>query len=222
MTETPTDLRRQAPLSPLEQQAVALAGVAQAARLVDQVSRTGSYPIEFVEPSIHSLFEFDPQQVEDIFGGLAGVKLGLHNLSSLLANQKEQDSRDMVRYVFSLLYLERKFAQHSEMMSVVRSRLEHTSFRAEHFASHVNELCHSVSGIYQDTLSRLKFRIRVTGSAQHLQNPQNADIIRALLLAGVRSAFLWRQLGGRRWKLLIQRRRLLQASQQLSRGLGVV
>ena len=41
-------------------------------------------------------------------------------------------------------------------------------------------------------------------------------------LAGVRAAFLWRQLGGRRWKLLWQRKRLLEASQNLSRGLGVV
>ncbi len=49
-----------------------------------------------------------------------------------------------------------------------------------------------------------------------------ADIIRALLLAGIRAAFLWRQLGGRRWRLLLQRKKLLQASQNLSRGLGVV
>lgn len=209
-------------LTPLEQQTIALAGVAQAARLVDQISRTGSYPMEFLESSIHSLFEFDPGSIEEVYGGRAGVKLGLHNLSSLLASRQSQENREIVRYVFSLLYLERRFAADKEMMAVVRSRLEHASFRAEHFANHVNDLCHSVSGIYQDTLSQLKFRIKVSGSAQHLQNQQNADIIRALLLAGIRSAFLWRQLGGRRWKLLIQRKRLLQASQKLSRGLGVV
>jgi high frequency lysogenization protein len=208
--------------SALEQQVIALAGVAQAARLVDQISRTGSYPVEFLEPSIHSLFVFDPDSVEEVFGGVAGVKLGLHNLSSLLANQQQIEHRDMVRYVFGIIYLERKFAADSGMMSVVRSRLEHASFRAEHFTGHVNEICHSISGIYEDTLSKQKFRIKVTGSAQHLQNPRNADIIRALLLAGVRSAFLWRQLGGQRWKLLVQRKRLLVLSQNLSRGLGVV
>ena len=209
-------------LTSLEQQTIALAGVAQCARLVDQISKTGSYPMEFLESSIHSLFEFDPDSVEQTYGGLAGVKLGLHNLSSLLASRQSQENREMVRYVFSLLYLERRFAADKEMMAVVRSRLGHTSFRAEHFASHVNDLCHSVSGIYQDTLSKLKFRIKVTGSVQHLQNPQNEDIIRALLLAGIRSAFLWRQMGGRRWKLVFQRKRLLATSQNLSRGLGVV
>jgi high frequency lysogenization protein len=105
---------------------------------------------------------------------------------------------------------------------VVRSRLEHTHFKSEHFASHVQEVCHSISGIYQDTISTFQFRIKVSGSMTQLQNPANADLIRALLLAGIRSAFLWRQLGGRRWKLLLQRRKLLQLAQSLSRELGSV
>jgi len=209
-------------LSILEQQTIALAGVAQAARLVDQISKTGSYPLEFLTPSIHSLFQFEAGSVEDIFGGVAGVKLGLNNLNSLLASRQADENRDLARYVFAMLYLERKFATDPAMMSVVHTRLEHASFRAEHFANNVNDLCHSVSGIYQDTLSKLRFRIKVTGSAQHLHNSNNADVIRALLLAGIRSAFLWRQLGGRRWKLLWQRKELLRTSQQLSRGLGVV
>lgn len=208
--------------SQLEQQTLALAGVAQAARLVDQVSKTGSYPIEFLEPSIHSLFEFDADSVDKVYGGIAGVKLGLNNLSAMLASRQAPENRDVVRYVFSMLYLERKFAASPEMMSVVHSRLEHASFKAEHFSSHVNDTCHSVSGIYQDTLSKLKFRIKVTGSAQHLQDDTHADIIRAVLLAGIRSAYLWRQLGGHRWKLLLQRKRILATSQNLSRNLGLV
>jgi high frequency lysogenization protein len=206
----------------LEQQAIALAGVAQAARIVDQISKSGSYPSEFLETSINSLFRFDADEAADVFGGLGGVRLGLNNLASLLANRAGDDNRDMVRYVFAILYLERKFSADRDMMEVVRNRLEHASFKAEHFATHVADVCHSIAGIYQDTFSQLKFRIKVTGSAQQLQNPGNADIIRALLLAGVRSAFLWRQLGGRRWRLVLQRRRLLQVTQNLSRSAGLV
>ena len=157
--------------TPLEQQTIALAGVVQTARLVDQISKTGSYPLEFLTPSINSLFEFDISSVEDVYGGIGGVKLGLNNLSSLLATRQADENHDLARYVFAILYLERKFASDSAMMSVVHSRLQHTSFRAEHFANNVNDLCHSVSGIYQDTLSKLKFRIKVNGSAQHLQDP---------------------------------------------------
>jgi len=210
------------PARKIEQQAIALAGVAQVARLVDQVSKTGSYPVEFLEASINSLFLFELDCAEDLFEGVGGVKLGLQNLSSILASRQAPETRDVVRYIFSILQLERQFASNPGMQSIVRSRLEHASYNSEHFAGHVHDVCHSVSAIYQDTLSKLRFRIKVSGSASHLQNPLNADIIRALLLAGIRSAFLWRQLGGRRWKLLIQRKQLLKVSQNLSRTLDLV
>ncbi|MDO8861865.1 high frequency lysogenization protein HflD [Haliea sp. E1-2-M8] len=208
--------------SALDEQTIALAGVAQAARLVDHVSRTGACPPEFLQASLNSLFAFDTDSVEAVYGGLPGIKLGLDTLAMVLHNQQPPEQRDMVRYIFNLLYLERKFAADPAMMAVVRSRLEHASFRAEHFAAHANDICHSVSGIYQDTLSNLKFRIKVSGSAQHLQNRQSADTIRALLLAGVRATFLWRQLGGRRWKLVLQRRAIGQRAQELSRELDVI
>ena len=210
------------PRTKIAQQAIALAGVAQAARMVDQVSKTGSYPVEFLEPSVQSLFVFDLDSAEDLFGGVSGVKLGLQNLSSILASRQAPETRDVVRYVFSILHLERHFANNTEMQSIVHSRLEHASYHSEHFAEHVHDVCHSVSAIYQDTLSKLRFRIKVNGSETHLKNTMNADIIRTLLLAGMRSAFLWRQLGGRRWKLLIQRKQLLEVSQNLSRTLELV
>jgi high frequency lysogenization protein len=209
-------------MNDLDAQAIALAGVAQSARLVDQLAQTGTYPLEFLEPSIHSLFRFEAQDAAAVFGGTAGVRLGLDTLAALLANQQDPGNRSVSRYLFALLHLERRFARDAEMMALVHSRLQHASFKAEHFSDNVGEICRSIAGIYEDTLSQQRFRIKVTGSAQHLQDPRTADTVRALLLAGIRAAFLWRQLGGRRWKLVLQRRRLLQRCQAMSRDLGVV
>jgi Uncharacterized protein involved in purine metabolism len=204
----------------LENQTIALAGVAQAARIVDQLSRTGTYPLEFLEASVHSLFSFDAPDVESVFGNVQGVRLGLQNLAAGLASGGDETSASMMRYLFAILHLERKFAGQTPMQQVVQSRLQHTQYKATHFASHVNDICHSVAAIYGDTLSQLSFRIKVTGSAQHLQNDNNADIIRALLLAGVRAAHLWRQLGGQRWRLALQRSAVRQTAATLSRELG--
>ena len=208
--------------SKIAQQAIALAGVAQAARLIDQISKTGSYPDEFLKASVQSLFVFDLDSADDLFGGVGGVKLGLQNLASILASRQAPETRDVVRYVFSILHLERHFASNSEMQSIVHSRLEHASYNAEHFAANEQDVCHTISAIYQDTLSTLRFRIKVNGSEAQLTNRNNADLIRTLLLAGIRSAYLWRQLGGRRWKLLLQRKQLLEVSQSLSRTLELV
>jgi len=205
----------------LRDQTLALAGVAQAARIVDQVSRTGSYPIEFLEASMHSLFSFDAPDVEGVFGNIQGVRLGLQNLAAGLAPGNDEASASMMRYLFAILHLESKFSRRGDLQKIVHSRLQHSSFRATHFASNVQGICHSVAAVYTDSLSTLPFRIKVTGSAQHLQNSDNAEIIRSLLLAGVRAAFLWRQLGGRRWKLALQRGQVRRTAVALCRELGV-
>jgi high frequency lysogenization protein len=43
----------------------------------------------------------------------------------------------------------------------------------------------------------------------------NAAKIRALLLAGIRAALLWRQAGGDRWKLIFSRSAMQKEAQQL-------
>jgi high frequency lysogenization protein len=69
--------------------------------------------------------------------------------------------------------------------------------------------------LYVSTLSLLTPRVMVNGNPQQLQQPPVVEKIRANLLAAVRSAVLWRQVGGRPWQLLLYRR---QCS-MLARGL---
>ena len=59
-------------------------------------------------------------------------------------------------------------------------------------------------------LSTFRFRIQVTGDVRHLQNPLVVHKIRAILLAGIRSALLWRQVGGKRWHFIVYRKKLLE------------
>ena len=51
-----------------------------------------------------------------------------------------------------------------------------------------------------------------------MQQPEVANRVRTLLLAGIRSATLWRQVGGHRWQLLFQRKKLLDATRAVLRG----
>lgn len=71
--------------------------------------------------------------------------------------------------------------------------------------------------IYQNSISKLGRRIQVQGDSQALQSEAVAAQVRALLLAGIRFAWLWHQLGGRRWHLVTQRGRTLAALTELER-----
>ena len=76
-----------------------------------------------------------------------------------------------------------------------------------------------LAALYQDTISTLGYRIQIQGKAEHLKNDDVANSIRAVLLSGIRSAVLWRQLGGRRWRLLIYRRRICETATHIRKGL---
>lgn len=196
-------------------QVIALAGILQSTYLVDQIATTGTVPLESYNPSINSLFQFDADSVDRVYGGIHGVDLGLRILSDILGGNTMAEYKAAIRYALGLLYLQKKLSANSELMDIIHSRLQHTSLKAEHFSDNMQGVSSSIASIYQDTLSTFKFRIQINGSMQQLQNPQNADNIRALLLAGVRSAVLWRQLGGKRWHLLLSRKRLLTSAREL-------
>ena len=208
--------------TPLQQQVIALAGVVQATRIVDQVAKTGSYPAAFFEASLRSLFAFDAPTVDAVYGNIQGVKLGLRSVVDMLTDATNEDHVAMGTYVRGLLKLEGQFGKRPDLQEVVASRLGHVNFKAQHFSDDAVELAASISAIYQDTISHLPYRIKVQGNVQHLQQTQNADLVRTLLLAGLRSAHLWRQLGGRPHHFLFRGGKLAATASDLSRQLSPV
>ncbi|HNC86208.1 MAG TPA: DUF489 family protein, partial [Agitococcus sp.] len=59
-------------------------------------------------------------------------------------------------------------------------------------------------------IGTLKFRLQIKGKEQKLQTLGVPEQIRAVLLAGIRAAWLWRRLGGRRWHLLFTRSSIME------------
>ena len=204
----------------IEQRTLALAGVAQAARIVDLAAKTGSWPTPFVEASIHSLFCFEPDAVDAVFGTPQGIRLGLEQLSACLSLSQDESAAQTLRYTLAMLQLEKRFAKRDDLQSIVHARLKHAAYGADNFSSSINTLASGIAAIYQDTLSTLPYRIKITGSAQHLNSPQVADLVRSLLLCGVRAAFLWRQLGGSRFKLMLNRGDIRDTAARLARDVS--
>jgi high frequency lysogenization protein len=194
---------------------LALAGVIQAVVQVDRIARSGQSDAAAFNAVIHSLFSFDPESPLAVFGSIYNLRPGLQALERILSGDGRAEYQQAIRYAMGVLHLQKKLAADPAMQATIRSRLQHTEKKLEHFTQDINEIASSVAAVYQDTISHLKFRIQVIGSHQQLQDPNNADKIRALLLAAIRSAVLWRQLGGHRYQLLLGRAALLQATREL-------
>jgi len=72
--------------------------------------------------------------------------------------------------------------------------------------------------LYSKTISTISPRIVVNGKPQYLQVDRTVNWIRTLLFAGLRSAVLWRQLGGGRFSLMFGRKKMLEQAQTLLPG----
>ena len=98
------------------------------------------------------------------------------------------------------------------MIQQIAQGIEGARAKLVHFPKlHPNLLAH-LADIYSQTVSQLQPRIMVKGEPNYLQNPDNQNRIRSLLLAGIRAAWLWRQVGGSRWRIVFGRNKLLEAA----------
>ncbi len=77
---------------------------------------------------------------------------------------------------------------------------------------------HEIAQLYARTISQMSPRIVVSGKPQYLQNERTTDWIRTLLMAGIRSAMLWQQMGGGRFELMFGRKNILRDVEQFLMG----
>lgn len=197
------------------EQTIALAGIFQAASLVDQIANKGMANSAVIESSLESLFRFDANTVDDVFGNLAGVSTGLRVLNKQIGSFKNDSSLDITKYVISLIALEKKLSNNPEMLEKVTTGLNEVQDSLDFFSLMHDNVFAKLGDLYQNTVSTLQPKIVVQGERVHLSNNSNANKVRAILLAGIRAAVLWRQCGGSRWHILFGRKKYLDQCQHL-------
>lgn len=189
-------------------QCLALSGVAQSAYMVKQLATHGMVGQDKLNTLVRSLFITSPHTTEEVYGSVSRLNLGMQVLQEIVRKEEGSlKSPDVMRYFLGILHLERKLSARHEMLRTVGESLENMSHRELDDPDLAGpEVIGQLAKLYQDTLSTLPFRIQVTGDVKMLKNEDVADKIRAVLLAGIRSAVLWQQLEGKRWQLLFGRK----------------
>jgi high frequency lysogenization protein len=202
----------------MKDQAITFAVICQVAHYVQQVSRSGNITDEDFSILLQSLIETSPVNTLAVYGGeVSNVKKGLSLLVNHLSNDGASTSKDpeFTRYVLSLINLERRLAKQPKQLNVLGDRISATERQLEHYALTSETLISSFASIYSDVISPLGQKIQVTGEPEILKQTANQYKIRALLLAGIRAAVLWRQVGGKRRHILFSRKKIVNTAQAL-------
>ncbi|ACY84890.1 high frequency lysogenization protein HflD [Edwardsiella piscicida] len=195
---------------------LALAGICQSARLVQQLAHEGQCDNASLRTSLNSILQTDPPNTLAVFGDHERVlKPGLETLLNVLNANRQGPGAELTRYCLSLMLLERKLFGNPQALRTLSERIGELDRQLAHFDLESDTIVSALAAIYVDVISPLGPRIQVTGSPAVLQNALVQARVRAALLAGIRAGILWQQVGGSRLQLMFSRNRLFQMAQNL-------
>lgn len=203
---------------PTKQQALALAAIFQASNQVYKLAYTGDSDIETMEFSMSTLLNQNPDSLGQLYGPIDNLQDGLVTMQRFLENAKnisEHRHKEVISYVMSSIHLASKLSSDQQLLSKIENGIDKARLQAEHFSMIHDNVVTNVGALYQDTISKMRLRIQVMGSAVYLQQSGVAARIRCMLFAAIRNAFLWRQLGGKRRHLLLQRKAFVEVINKL-------
>lgn len=199
-------------LSRVENRVLALAGIAQCSKLVQDIARRGRASEDAKRETLARIIVFDESDPEIALGGIESNALGL---ADLMVKRADPFLMERVRTITAIVNLERFLCKQPQVIRTLRSRLE--TF-AEWLGSSDIDSPTSVdelAAIYTETLSHLGPRIMIKGEQSYLEDQRNVNEIRALLLAGVRCAYVFSELGGKKWHLFLNRKSTASIAGQL-------
>ncbi|WP_395342644.1 high frequency lysogenization protein HflD [Ningiella sp. W23] len=201
----------------LEQQ-LALAGVCQSAKLVQSIARNGEADETACEASISSILVTNPENTQQVYGALSNLSIGFSTVVEQLDSNVKQKDAELTRYIASILGLERKLSRNTKALNELAERVSHVQRQSAHIGFESAQIYSSLASIYSDVVSPLAPKIQIAGNPNHLSLESNQKKVRSLLLAGIRSAVLWRQLGGKRRHILFSRSKIVHAAKHAVRN----
>lgn len=199
---------------------IALVGIYQCSQLVYELATTGRADELSYKTCVNTLFADNPEQTLDVFGGdVENIQKGVTTLLAQMSSEDAIQNRniEITRYVLNLMILAKKLKQEETPLGNIFGVLETAKAQIEQFGEFHENVIATIARAYSENVSSVSPRIMVNGDGGHLSNPRVANKIRSLLLAGIRCALLWYQVGGTRWDLLWSRKKYLQTAKTLHR-----
>ena len=202
----------------MKERTMALAGIFQATELVRQAANHGTWSGYAADTCLDSLLAIEADTVDEIYGNANRLRLGAETLVSVL--QGDRRHVESLGYAVSIMQLENNFRKKAEMQSHIGIELQSVATIDGDLDLHeIKDLqAEKIADLYTKTISTLSPRIVINGRPQYLQVDRTVNWIRTLLFAGLRSAVLWRQMGGGRFNLMFGRKKMLEQAQTLLPG----
>ncbi|MGG6462893.1 high frequency lysogenization protein HflD [Solilutibacter silvestris] len=199
--------------APVQDRVLALAGLAQALVQVRRLAENGQADVRAMDGVLASVFQLDPESTDDVYGTVSTIRPGLLRLREQL--RKESRDPQFPKLVMGVLALERSYSRDSDVQRRLRDDIGQLAAHSAGQEPTQPAVLNALADLYVKHISPLSPKVMVQGNPHYLNQTGVVGEIRALLLAALRSAVLWRQLGGSSLDFLLQRKRMTDSVEQL-------
>jgi len=199
----------------MRDQTIALAAVYQSAMMAHELANSGAIRDQKSwQTSLMSLYKIDATSTEDVFNNdLSGLALGLTTL--IKSFNKDSYYINVIKYTITLLTLAGKLQQRPEMIAIIEKGLVDSKVLQNNEEPLNAAVVAKLAQVYSNTISQMQPRVIVAGQPFHLKNQAITEKIRAILLAGIRAAVLWKQMGGGQLQLLFKRKQYIEEAKSI-------
>ncbi|HEY9040887.1 MAG TPA: DUF489 family protein, partial [Rheinheimera sp.] len=145
----------------LSTQIIALAGLCQALKLVQQVARSTEQDKAALNIMLNSVAVIDAEQPLSIYGdNEVNLATGLKLIVDQLGDKPQKDV-ELTRYIVGVLALERRLHKSPANLKQLGDKLQHLQRQLQHFAVTDDNMLASLADIYSTCISSLGSRIQI-------------------------------------------------------------
>ena len=208
---------------------MALGALFQCCGQITRVASTGYFDELAASCVLRAMLVTNPQTLEDIYNP-SQLSTGFRLMLEALGNSPSDKTReiiDITKIAFKIIALELSIERSSSVFARMGGEID----RIRALADQEDPNCTSENSrivlkqdyvreyavLYQSLISPNFTKLIIYGEAAVLSRTENQEKIRAMILAGIRAALLWRQEGGRRRYLFFRRKSILDYARNFLR-----
>ena len=191
---------------------ISLCAIFQCSYLIDQASVSNFENISDIEMLIKSIYITKSLKTKDIYYDETKLIDGLTSLKKVLHGKNDASLLNIQKYVLSSIILQKKINKINNLKNLIRKKIDNYHNNSM-ISENLNYQIKYSEQIYKEYISLIKPRVIISGTKEYLE--KNSSLIRALLLSSIRAAFLWNELSGSKWHLILKRKEILNKCDRL-------
>ena len=183
-----------------------LIAMLQSVFIINRIATTDYDATQELDMLIRSIYIKNTFESSKIYSHKSALADGCKLLKDILTGKNDISILTMQKYALNIILIQKNINKISDLKNMIGKKIDNYQDNSM-MSTNLNDLIAYSEEIYKEYIGIIRPRVVISGKKEYLE--KNSSLIRALLLSGIRAAFLWDYHGGSKWHLMFRRKEIL-------------